>query len=230
LPLDRRLLALPAFALFESIRVVLTGATFFTRYLVPLLWVVLILFGLGLGSMWDGARRQTRMRRYSAALVLLVFFISGVGLAIPVSDRVLNTQVYRDESALKGIRLWLGGHSPRDATVLLEPLGYIGYYSDRVMIDEVGLVTPRIVELKRQGIVDTARYVEFFRPDFVVVHCDDSVSMQRQVSGQQEFASHYLLAATFNPLNFNPAEPTGAGASGSLERLSCYEVWKRAPS
>ena len=44
--------------------------------------------------------------------------------------------------------LWLQKNTPAGATVFLEPLGYVGFYSQRYMIVDVGLVSPKVVALK----------------------------------------------------------------------------------
>lgn len=51
----------------------------------------------------------------------------------------------------KAIGVWLHDNTPSDATVLLEPLGYIGYYSQRHMIDVVGLVSPQLSSIRKQA-------------------------------------------------------------------------------
>jgi len=52
----------------------------------------------------------------------------------------------------KAMGLWLKTNTPPKSIILLEPLGYVGYYSERVMIEEVGLVTPAVTNLKLQQL------------------------------------------------------------------------------
>ena len=42
---------------------------------------------------------------------------------------------------------WIARCTPTDATVMLEPLGYVGYYSDRRIIDLGGLISPKFASL-----------------------------------------------------------------------------------
>jgi len=147
--------------------------------------------------------------------VLLVGLTMGYQQALIERDK----QLYRNDAALKPIGLWLNQHTHPGATVLLEPLGYIGYYADRDMIDEVGLISPQVVDLMRQG-VDRLGVISLIEPDYFVVHCDDVLGFLSR-SDNHDFSTHYMCTIVFNPLGFDPA---GYNQSG-LQRSSCYEIW-----
>jgi hypothetical protein len=100
---------------------------------------------------------------------------------------------------------------------MLEPLGYIGYYADRPMIDEVGLISPPIVALKRDN-VPLLDQVKIIQPAYIVIHCDDAVSWLD--SAPNDFVLHYQRAAGFNPLNYDPKV-----VPADLPRTACYEIW-----
>lgn len=133
-------------------------------------------------------------------------------------------QVNRHENSLTQIGLWINQNTPLDSTVMLEPLGYIGYYADRFMLDEVGLVTPRIVSLKARGIRRTEEYYRILQPDYVIVHCDDSRTMQDK--GLGVLVSDYRCQVSINPLDYNPSDDDHS-AEGIFARNACYEIWMR---
>ena len=60
----------------------------------------------------------------------------------------------------------------RAGSVLLEPIGLIGYLSGLRVLDEVGLVTPWIAEERRKGDGWYARVIEREHPDYVVIRRD----------------------------------------------------------
>jgi hypothetical protein len=60
----------------------------------------------------------------------------------------------------------------RDAAVLLEPIGMIGWESGLRVVDEVGLVTPWVAEERAKGDGWYARVIERARPEFVVIRRD----------------------------------------------------------
>lgn len=224
---SKALIILAAFGVLELVRLTLTGATFEPRYFVSLYWVTLVLAGLGLGTI---------ARRFSATSfdirvivgILLVSGVIGFWLIVQQARIIRDYQFYVYDSSLKPLGLWLNQHAPPTATVLLEPLGYAGYYADRHMIDEVGVVSPQIVELKRQGVNDMLSVLLPLRPDYVVFHCDDILyRLQRSDSTASEFSLHYQHAATFNPLNFNPLSSKPQNLSEyRLQRNACYEIWE----
>jgi hypothetical protein len=180
------------------------------------------LLGLGFGSLVDKLR-SGRFLQIASSVVLLTIFL---GFGCRAAERARVSQIYRHEGALIPAGLWLKQNSDPTAVVQLEPLGYIGYYSERVMIDEVGLVTPQMVDLKRRGIFDLEQYVEFFQPDYVLIHCDDSLSIQES-DRDHELTTHYIEVASFNPRNFDPREPGIGPNFDNLGRSSCYEIWGR---
>jgi hypothetical protein len=222
---NRILLVLATFVVLDTIQLTLTKATFFTRYFIPALWAVLILTGLALGSIWDRLK-QVRPGRFLYAGFLSVLMIAGLGLGFISARNTRLTQLYRQDGTLKEMGLWLKQHTTIGTRVLLEPLGYVGYYSDRDMVDVVGLVTPKVVALKQAGVSDVYQYLKIFQPADVIIHCDDSRSWQaRQDPNGNYFTGNYHLAASFNPLNFDPKKNAGNDFYNTLSRNSCYEIW-----
>jgi hypothetical protein len=111
--------------------------------------------------------------------------------------------------------------------VELEPLGYIGYYSDRVMLDEVGLVTPAVVELNRRQ-VGAGFLFSYLDPDALVLHCDDALRFQGLLGGEDTgLAERYSPVKQFNPLDFDPYHPNPPETYPGLARGACYEVWQK---
>ena len=126
-------------------------ATFFARYLYPLLWAVLILAALGMQSLWQAGAHRWPRRGWIAGAVGLAVGVTLVVQGVQVGGRIRAVQSDRHQASLQAIGLWLRARGPAGASVLLEPLGIIGYTSDLRMIDEVGLVSPEVVALKQRG-------------------------------------------------------------------------------
>jgi hypothetical protein len=142
--------------------------------------------------------------------------------------RLQNLQHYRYDGALKPIGLWLRENTSPGTTVQLEPLGYVGYYSGRIMLDEVGLVTPRVVDLKRAGISSAEVYTQILQPDSFVIHCDDAARLSQGEGVADEWVlERYRPVEVFDPLDFRRALRLQENAT-NLARVSCYEIWLRA--
>ncbi len=111
------------------------------------------------------------------------FRITAVGLVIGQAAvtvcvaRQLQVQQELIENGLRRpIGLWLRDHaqSPHD-TVMLEPLGYIGYYSELKMLDWPGLASKEVVEVrKRLGPAREHQVGLELMPDWLVLRPWDS--------------------------------------------------------
>jgi hypothetical protein len=218
---SKAFVALSVFVALEYAGLVLTRATFQARYLYPLLWSVLILATLGATSLLRAAAPRGRWLAGFAGMIAVAALLLQAGLA---AGQARATQRYRYKASLQAIGLWLAARGPGDATVLLEPLGYIGYFSGMHMIDEVGLVSQKVVTLKLSGI-PVEEYFAVFWPNYVVEHCDDAARFeQTQTSSGIRFVDHYTRVATFDPLGATTMSGVRAAYPG-LARSSCYVVW-----
>jgi hypothetical protein len=214
------------FVLLEATRIVLTGATFEERYFVPMLSTTLVLAGLGLAAMLSrlsGERRSWAAWTAAAAAGCAgtVFFAHG-------APHYRDVELFRHERSLMAVGNWLNAHTPRGASVLLEPLGYAGYFADRRMIDEVGLVSPQVVQLGRQNhLGDSVAFsrvlLSKIQPDYFVAHCDDALEVFTHSPSEHDIQKHYSRQAVFNPMNFKPGE----SPERPIARRSCYEIWGR---
>jgi hypothetical protein len=219
------LLAPSVFILLELVRLADTRAAIDNRYYYPLMWCVWILFLLGALSLWEKARQRgplsawiPRILAVIAAAALLLQGAKAAGIA-------RDYQMYRNESSLKEVGLWLKANTPSEATILLEPLGYIGYYSGRRMFDDAGLVTPKAVALLLQG-VSRNEYYKYFDADYAVAHCDYPANMRYIAGAEEDFISKFQPVARIDPLYYNPEVPSRLRES-ILPWAACYTIWKR---
>ncbi len=222
------LLVLPAFCVEEIVRLIAMGATFEGRYFVPLFWALLILCGLGVGTVWDYLFQNWKRKNIAGFSAIAVYVCVSLWFSVQMAQLERNTQLYVYEASLKQIGIWLKENTPVSSTVLLEPLGYAGYYADRYMIDEVGLISPQVVDWKSAGY-STDQVISFLDPDYVVLHCDDVLR------ASDAFLSRYANVAAINPLGFDPEfqpkyEPYASEwvrRNISRPRSACYQIWKR---
>jgi hypothetical protein len=64
---------------------------------------------------------------------------------------------------------WVDAHLPRTATLALNDVGAIAYFSRRPVLDLMGLVTPEIRPYRRQGEAGVLRFIAERCPDVVIV-------------------------------------------------------------
>jgi arabinofuranosyltransferase len=64
---------------------------------------------------------------------------------------------------------WLDAHAPPSATLAVNDIGAIAFFSRRPVLDLMGLVTPDILPYRREGETGVMTYVAQRCPDYVVI-------------------------------------------------------------
>ena len=84
----------------------------------------------------------------------------------------------------------------KKATVFLEPLGYIGYFSGLSMRDTPGLCAPEVIAIRRAGQTSMAEIISALQPDWAVLRAGDFLGFS--AAARHEFESHYRLWAQYD--------------------------------
>jgi len=163
----------------------------FEWYLVPTLPVVEAAAAVGMTGLAERLRVSRSIAWTAAGL-------AAAGLAL-VSIRTCTEAQSIEENLRKPIGLWLRAHSRPGDRVMLEPVGYIGYYSRLRVVDVVGLVTPQVLPYWRRGspapFLDIARA---FRPEWCVLRPGELKRMVEAArSSSRPWEREYVLARTF---------------------------------
>jgi len=64
---------------------------------------------------------------------------------------------------------WVDEHLPRTATLAVNDIGAIAYFSRRPVIDLMGLVTPEIRPYRREGEMGVLRFIAERCPDAIII-------------------------------------------------------------
>lgn len=184
---------LSLFILLQTAFLVFSGSTFFPRYFYLLTVVSLIVIALAIASIRD----------YRLISITSLLFVA------ITTDRSAQINSYKSmqenrHAILQRIGVWIHANTPEDSTVQLEPLGYVGYNSQRVMIDEVGLISPEVVELHRQDI-GAHEFFRYLRTDYILLQCHQADGVL------DEFAKEYKGIQMFTDGSFR----------------GCYELWEK---
>ena len=91
---------------------------------------------------------------------------------------------------------WLKTNTPANSTVASSEIGYLGYYSDRYMIDYVGLLSTQSAEWVGQG--NLFYWIYYYQPDYWVVH-NPPWSLE-EATRLPWFKTAYTPVATFKGL------------------------------
>ena len=192
------------FFVLQTIALVALNMTVEQRYFTTSLYALLILFGLGLCAI------QIPMK--PGILLLGIYAFVTFVFAFPRMQHLARRAHYVQDT-LTNMGAWLYENSPVDSVTYLEPLGFVGYYADRVMIDDVGLISPRVTELKRHQ-VDSFTIPVLLEADYVILHCDDAKRAPEEFPYTQ-------VVAQFDPLNFESGEPW---SDPVVQRTACYQI------
>lgn len=191
----KKYLPFSIFFFAEVIHLVVTGTTFFPRYFYLL--TVSAFFLSGLAVYWI-------LRQERRALVGVILFLAFLSLPnLQQEWRSIRQLQSSRHTTLIEVGKWLNRNTPQNSAVLLEPLGYVGYYADRIMYDEVGLVTPLAVELHKDG-VGGSEFYKYFHPDYVIWTCGGGGESRIDIQAE------YQYDVVFD---------------GNSSR-ACYEIWE----
>ena len=122
-------------------------------------------------------RLKNKRAALSRALTNLVRAVAALGLSITLLTAAASAYQFRvqqrelEEGGRKQIGLWLRRNAASRAdSVFLEPLGYIGFFSQLKMLDYPGLCAPEVVAVeKRLHSARQADIIAELRPDWLVL-------------------------------------------------------------
>jgi hypothetical protein len=89
-----------------------------------------------------------------------------------------------EDGGRKQIGLWLRAHAAPGDTVFLEPIGYIGYFSQLKILDFPGLAAPEVSRIVRTGKGGYARLINELHPDWLVLRPYEISLQNLEASGQ----------------------------------------------
>jgi hypothetical protein len=103
-----------------------------------------------------------------SALSLGAALVAGVVALAPAAERYA-WGVQNINAMQVHLGRWLDAHTPKTATLAVNDIGAIAFFSRRPIIDLMGLVTPEILPYRREGEAGVIRYVAQRCPDYVVI-------------------------------------------------------------
>jgi hypothetical protein len=146
--------------------------------------VFLLTWFAGLGVETVGRLAPTHAARVVVAAALLAV-LAGTAVQTPAMAG------FRDQYAEAG--RWIRAHSPEGATVAGSEIGRVGYFSEREMVDYLGLLDSQANEHVRRGEWDW--WLDVYRPDFWVTYRPDSPAgnwvVETSVRDSAELAASY---------------------------------------
>jgi hypothetical protein len=204
---DARLRPLGCLFLVWWAYLVVPKTLLFTWYFPLLLLPAYGLAALGLGlALRTPAGAAAAARRGAAVRGTAAVFAAGLVISYGASAHTWRRFQTAEHRVRRAIGLWLAENTPPDARIALEPIGYIGYYSRRRILDEVGLVSPEMVPLNRAGAGWFAAMLRLHAPAWVVERpgylirnrtLNSGVPMFADLAEREAFLADYEAVASF---------------------------------
>ncbi len=146
-------------------------------YYAPIMPILFILVILGGSECLEQARRFTAVTnimqsnlRYILAGTSLLAFLVTTGIAVYGAWQTAYQEVAYERIIWQPIGLWIKENSTPNATVALESIGGVGWYSERYIWDEGGLVSAKTYALnqKTPGNINVVAILQTYHPDFYI--------------------------------------------------------------
>ncbi len=142
--------------------------------------------GLNLGRRLTGSyggrfrRAVTAIAEIRVVAVLVLLTTLVLTLCAAYQLRVQQREI--EEGNREQVGLWLRQNAAsRTDTVFVEPLGYIGFFSQLKMLDYPGLCAPEVVAVERRLRPTTwLPLIRELRPDWLVLRPDEAGCLQRE--------------------------------------------------
>ena len=165
-------------------------------YCIPLAAIAVLSAGIGLDAAIHGFFKGRG--RSVAAYAVAIAYLASFAVIVPETFRgERNVQRFVEDGVRKQVGLYLAGVERPDQTIGCEPLGYIGYYSRRVVFAYPGMCNLQVVRFVRQhprqrNLLDM---LDYFRPDYIALRpLEYKIGLRR---GHTWLLSDYQMAAVF---------------------------------
>jgi hypothetical protein len=157
-------------------------------------------FGIALRSRRSDGTASTSLGRAWAAPAIAVLMIL-IGLArLPIIRGEIYTNQQIEERLRKPIGLALKEMIRPGERLMLEPIGYIGYFSGARVLDAVGLVSPEVIPYFRKGAVSP--YLDILhdlKPEWVLLRAGEyDDARHAAVPADRRLEASYRLVRTFS--------------------------------
>lgn len=218
--------ALPAAARRVSLGVFmgmfyLCSIILFPWYVPP--WTALAILAIGLT--FDALHQscQTKHRPLAAGSIRiagLIAVVAQLGIFAATAWQMRVHQTLIENSVRREIGLWLKSNARPGDTLFLEPLGYIGYYSQLKTFDFPGLSSPEVAAVVRSGGKRYSDIIGRLRPNWVVLRAHEVAGPELRVLDQYERVRSWDVLAKLDAIQFLPGRTW-------VENDARYSVFRR---
>jgi len=160
-----------AFAMISCyLAVIQANGVVFPWYYPPAALLGIVVFVLGVFDLFSHLKISTTMAILFSSAFCVVIFTIYINLFVNTVTQMYFQQRIIEDGNRKQIGEWLFTHSGVNDRIFLEPVGYIGYFSQRKMLDYPGLVSPEVARLARKySPFDFTDIIDQLKPEWLVL-------------------------------------------------------------
>ncbi len=179
----RRVIFIPYLWFYGSIFYVLyflifPGATkhYWCRYQHIFIPLIIIAISAGAVELLKMCKRKTLA--ISMTVLVASSLIYNQSISFMKVEKIYSGEIESTKKTLMNLAIWLKDNTPEDSLIVLHDIGVVGYFSDRKIIDLVGLTNPevskyywdrsskRLYSFSERRIID---YLKEKKPDYLVM-------------------------------------------------------------
>jgi hypothetical protein len=133
-------------------------------------WNMLAAVALGLAaSTWLARSRNGSLRGSLARCTITLLLVVQAGTVGLAAWQLRHQQSIIENQGRRAVGEWLALHAEKTDTVFLEPLGYIGYFSQLHMLDYPGLSAPSVTAAMHQVGPNFSDLIQVLHPTWLVI-------------------------------------------------------------
>ncbi len=174
---------------------VISRILLFTWYLVPPLPVLYLLGSFGISFVHNGIKNSAASLAKAAPAFAVLLTLACFGY----SCRVLYLDQKVEDAVRKPMGLWLRSHAQKGDVVMLEPIGYVGYYSGMKVLDVIGLVSPQVLRYyNSKSVYPPYDIAMAYQPTWCILRPGELDHVKAAANAQGvRWSAYYHLAHTF---------------------------------
>ena len=172
---------------------ILLNVSAYWWYQIPILFVLNLLFGLGIIKIVEILTIHIKSNYLSVGLSVLLTFVLVFVLAKPTFDNMLTFRGDARGESYSALCSWFDEKSNSSESIAFIEIGYLGYFTDNRIIDLAGLVLPDIVPHIAEG--DFSWGFWEYKPDYYVYLSDFDWALAG-IKADSRFDQQYRLVAT----------------------------------
>lgn len=148
-------------------------------YFAPFYLVLYVYVALGVAAAGRAVRWKTP-RQAALAVAAAALVVGGLQFDASMRSPVVDAE-RRDGYTAVGN--WVRLNTPPDSSLACSEIGFLGFYSQRRIVDMLGLVTPDVAAALARGRLDS--WIDGHQPDFVLIH-DPPRPLERTILPREE--------------------------------------------